>query len=778
MMSLSAIVLFAVAKTVNTQQTWVQQGPGANTLGQVEGITQRPVVGAIKTVATHPTNAAIIYVGAVNGGIWKTSNATVASPTWVEQLGLRNSLSIGAIAFDPIDATNQTLIAGSGRFSSFVSRGNDRSGVFRTTNGGANWTLLTGSPSITGLNITGVAPRGATLIVSADTADSNVNQGIWRSTNTGGTWTHISGAVGTGLPAGPSFDLASDPSNNARLFTNSGNNGIYRSLDSGATWTKVSNAAMDVILTAGTANVKISIGASNNVYVAIVNSFEELGGLFRSGDGGLTWTRLDLPTTIENGVAVGIHPGAQGTTHLSIAAHPTNPNVVFIGGDRQPFLNEFTTGRCPCFPNSIGANDFSGRLFRVDASRPSGSQASHITHSNTHSGSSPHGDSRDMGVDAAGNLIETDDGGIYKRTTPLSNTGDWVSLIGNLETTEFHSIAWDANANVVIGGAQDTGTPQQTITANALWESVDTADGADVAVDDTSTPGLSIRFSSFQNLGNFQRRTYDASNRLQNRVFINPTVVGGGAELVAQFYTPLEVNNITPTRLVMGAANSVYESMDQGDTVVEIGRGIVANGLGQHTIAYGGTGNANMLYVGSGDQVFVRTAAAPAPLRASAAYPGAGTRREVSGVTINFTNPQNAFVVDPRNVYQTTNAGSSWTNITGNLLALTPGTLRSIAFITSNPGGSVIVGSDNGVFIAAGPAFTTWATLGTGLPRAPVYDLDYDRTDQVLVAGLLGRGAWTIRLQESAPNSAMALNVNTRGGRRKHIVRGSRSGRH
>lgn len=727
-------VLFLIALAENADAQWVEQGPGPNTQGQVEGIPQRPVVGAIKTVVTHPTDAATIYVGAVNGGIWKTTNATAATPTWVEQLGVNRALSIGAIAFDPTDGTNQTLIAGVGRFSSFASRGSDRVGVWRTIDGGTTWTLVSGAGgTVAGLNITGVAPRGTTLVVSANAADSFVNRGVWRSTNTGGSWTQISGTAATGLPAGPSFDLAGDPSNNSRLFTNSGNSGIYRSVDAGATWTKVSNAAMDAVLAAGTSNVKISVGTSNNVYVAIVGG-GQLTGLFRSGDGGTTWTALDLPATIEGGVPVGIHPGGQGGIHLSIAADLTNANVVYIAGDRQ----------ATPFPNSIGATDFSGRVFRVDASRPAGTQSAHITHSNTSGATSPHADSRDMAIDIAGNLIETNDGGIYKRSTPRLNTGNWSSLIGNLRTTEFHAAGWDSNSRIAMGGAQDTGSPHQTTTGSFLWLSVSTADGGDVAVNDTGTPGISVRFSSNQFLGGFRRRTYDSSNTFLTQVFLPLTLVGPSAPLLRQFYTPIEINNVAPTRLVIGGANSVYESMDQGDTISEIGPGIVANGTGPHSIAYGATGNANMLYAGSGDRVFVRTAAPPAALTQSATYPGTGTGRPVMGVTINHSTPQNAFVIDPTNVYRTGDAGAAWTNVTGNLLTLTPGVLRSVAFSTNNPTGAVIVGSDNGVFTARGPFFTTWAVLGTGLPRAPVYDLEYDPVSKLVIAGLMGRGAWTI----------------------------------
>lgn len=183
-----------------------------------------------------------------------------------------------------------------------------------------------------------------------------------------------------------------------------------------------------------------TVGTSNNVYVAIVKA-GQLSRLFRSGNGGGAWTALDLPTTTESGVVVGIHPGGQDGTNLSITADRTNANVVYIGGDRQPYLTEFTTELCPCFPNSIGANDYSGRLFRVDASLAAGSQAAHITHTNTGGSTSPHADSRDMAIDANENLVEVDDGGIYRRSAPLTNTGDWVSINGDLKTNRSHMAA-------------------------------------------------------------------------------------------------------------------------------------------------------------------------------------------------------------------------------------------------------------------------------------------------------------------------------------------------
>src|SRR5512134_3531971 len=107
---------------------WGVQGPGPSHNGQVEGIPNRPVTGAINALAPHPTNPDILYLGAVNGGVWRTTNATAASPTWTPLMDAQGSLSIGrdALQFDPTDPTRNTLVAGSGRSSSLGSSGGAR----------------------------------------------------------------------------------------------------------------------------------------------------------------------------------------------------------------------------------------------------------------------------------------------------------------------------------------------------------------------------------------------------------------------------------------------------------------------------------------------------------------------------------------------------------------------------------------------------------------------------------------------------------------------------
>ena len=494
---------------------------------------------------------------------------------------------------------------------------------------------------------------------------------------------------------------------------------------------------MDALITDSVRNIEFAIGPTgSNVYVAIA-----LGsgtGIFRSGNGGTTWTAMDLPETIEDGVAVGIHPGGQASIHMSIVADPTDVNIVYLAGDRQPFLGEFSGGS-GFFPNSIGANDFSGRIFRGNATGGAGQQWTPLTHSGTASSSSPHADSREMTFDAAGNLIETDDGGIYKRTSPRTSTGDWFSLIGDLQTTEYHGVNYDTNADIVFGGAQDTGTTEQLVTDMPDFFSTSTADGGDTAVDVLSAAGFSDRYSSFQFLGSFRKRNYSASNVLQSQTFPSLTVIGGGAALSPQFYSPIAANEVAGDRLIIGGSNSVYESLDQGSTVTEIGPGITASGRGD-AIVYGVPGNADLLYVADDDAIFGRTAAPPAALTAVTS-PG-GT---ITDLSIDPDSPARLFASDSDQVFFSIDAGTSWSDITGNLNTdFAPGSLNTLAFIPGTDD-ALVIGTDRGAYIAfEASGFMTWDQLGTGLPNAPVLELDYDAPDDVLIAGMAGRGIFKL----------------------------------
>ena len=94
------------------------------------------------------------------------------------------SLSIGALEFDPTDATHRTLIAGSARLSTLAAEGGARIGVLRSTDGGDTWAIL-GRDTFANEDITSVAARGDVLLAASDPtwiADLEIDPrwGRWR----------------------------------------------------------------------------------------------------------------------------------------------------------------------------------------------------------------------------------------------------------------------------------------------------------------------------------------------------------------------------------------------------------------------------------------------------------------------------------------------------------------------------------------------------------------------------------------------------------------------
>lgn len=322
--------------TVTGIPNWTEQGPGPIQGGQVTGITDRPVTGAVHAIAVHPTDASTIWIGTTGGGIWKTTNG---GTSWLPKTDQFPSLSISAISVDPV---NPNIVwAGTGRISSSSLDTGRFIGLLKSSDGGETWRIVPSIFATQKRSIHVVAPTkvaqgtGRVLMVGSDATPTSANPaqpthlngGLIRSTDGGiaPKFKKISGNINdgldndgdkqideadedTGLPGGTVTDIEGDPSNPSRFYCAIAGHGVFVSEDAGATWTPTTTAGTDALTgTAQTIRGKIELSVSGGtvngthpVYAGMVEMVEEFlsaapargdttiqvpaGALFRIGD--------------------------------------------------------------------------------------------------------------------------------------------------------------------------------------------------------------------------------------------------------------------------------------------------------------------------------------------------------------------------------------------------------------------------------------------------------------------------------------------------------------
>ena len=721
-----------------------------------------PAGGAVEELVVDPSNPARMFAGSVNGGIWMTTDGNRPfdgvdndgvngtddpgeQPTWIPLTDQFASLAIGDLRFDPTDATNNTLWAGTGSSSSFSSAGGLPIGVMRTTNGGTTWSVMPLSPGneprIRAVLPTGIdaAPGtdGLQQVVFAGTV--RANDGLYRSIDGGNTFAEISGV--NGLPNGPVTDLLLDPNNAGRVYAAVVGQGVFFSDDAGDNWTATDNATLSA---AGSSVVQLTAhqGGGTTVWYTLVSGPNPAA--FTSTDGGTNWTQLAaIPAAFASPTFNNLYTSRASD---QIIVDPGNSDVVYI-----------TKG--------YGGS----HVYRYDPSGPSWVQLESVA---AVGNSSPHVDHRDVKF-AGNNLIVANDGGLYFLNNPINPAGNrWTSLhglgAGGLSAMEYSNTTWDSTFDVALGGAQDNGTSVQNGFLDRVWTSFRGADGGDVSVDTVNAgAGRTFRYSSTQNFG-LTRHTFDSATN-QPVAGVN-LVPAGGLSGYTNFFQPLyELNRVDPARLVTGGSGTspVYELLNAatatggGDAnwaAVPTGAGFGAvNSNFDAPMVYGGrlngVNNAEVLIVGSGNRVFVRSTAGGTLTATPTAFPGGN----VAGIAVDPENWQRMFVADGSGVWETPDAGTTWTNRTQNLANVNT-RLQAIAFVPTAGGGVLLVGGNLGVSrLLLGLSDPQWTRLGGSFPNALLSDLEYHADDDVLLAGTFGRGAFLLQNAESAAAATSAL---------------------
>jgi len=787
---------------------WQEAGPYVIQNGQVEGMAgqKNPVIGAVKSVLTLSPDVAIL--GSINGGIWRTSNFSAASPNWTNVTPAAPSLSLGSIESSLNDQS--FIVAGLGNHSSYGGEGGPLNGLMKSTDLGLTWSPINNA-TLNGVNVTAVLPRATNVILVSGRNDTfstpvSTKQGLYRTQDGGINFTNLAGDPDTKLPVGEYTDLAFAPGNLSAMYVavvgtaDPADAGIWRTESSGiGEWTHVYDAP------AGTVNIRLAgrtntFTGANSVYAAIVtgtNGDAKLSEVVRTKNDGGTWADLGIPDSDGFGIHNG--PNAQGQVHLSITADPTNDNVVYIGGQSQD----------GAFPNQLGANDYSGRLFRGTFDTVNGGATwDSLTHTGnigagqtidggTASNSAPHADSRDFSF-VGTNLAEGDDGGIYLRTSPKDNTGDWVSKIGTgLQITECYTVAIDPVSGIIMAANQDTGTMQQTekgsktyteIPRNMAGTSFLTGDGGRAVaakLDATS----SVRYSAFNDMSGLQRAVYGADGKTAISIDTCDNTGPGGKPLneEAAFNTPLpfDVNSVDNNRLIAGSITdqvddgaggkiqrngAVFVSPNKGKSWNKIDG--IAAGESVTSVLYGG----NKAGLGETQLVFAATNASSIYRRITIGNDLVPLTGYSGGIPLDMAvdskSWNNLFSVDNSNVWATINADAAtpgdveFRDITGNL----PGGLKpqAILFISEGADSMLIAGGFGGVYDIAGTnlfnffstddiSLLNWSLLGTDLPSVQVKDLAYDPATHMVAVATLGRGIFTVAVPEPGAISVLLI---------------------
>jgi photosystem II stability/assembly factor-like uncharacterized protein len=249
--------------------------------------------GRVVAIAGVPGDSTTFYFGAVNGGIWKTSDAgTVWTPIFDGQpVG-----SIGAIAVAPSDSNTIYVGTGESDIRSDLSSGK---GVYKSTNAGATWTHI-GLEETRQISRIVIDPRDANVVyvgALGHAYGANEQRGVYKSVDGGMHWSKI-------LDQGPEIgisDLAISSGNPQLLFAGAWNThrppwstyapvdgpggGLYRSQDAGKTWSRLSGNGLP---DGDWGRVGVDVAPDGKRVYALIQA--KKAGLYRSDDGGDSWT--------------------------------------------------------------------------------------------------------------------------------------------------------------------------------------------------------------------------------------------------------------------------------------------------------------------------------------------------------------------------------------------------------------------------------------------------------------------------------------------------------
>jgi photosystem II stability/assembly factor-like uncharacterized protein len=703
------------------QAAALKSGPGQWGLVGPSNIGAR-----VTELVVDPRHVDTIYAAAAGGGVWRSRDAgTTFQSIWPAQL----TQTIGALALSP----DGTLWVGTGEANpsggGLTFFGN---GVYSSSDGGRHWKSrgLTDSGAIGKIVVDPTNSRNVFVAASGNLSGTAGQRGIYRWTGKG--WDQV---LSTPNNTTGGVDLAIDPDNPKRIFAtlwdhqrNNGarvyggvGSGLFRSQDGGSTWTRLQNvigtaptdkAGTGLTSDASLGRIGVAIAPSDpkRVYVISGTQYGLDKGFYVSNDGGDSFTP---------GGRAGGNSGYEWWFGR-LWVDPNDENHVF---DADVALRESTDG---------GAN--------------------------WHESDGVHADQHALAWDphSANRVYVGNDGGVY-RSESNGATNSWIHAKYEPWNQSYHLAVAADDPTRLATGLQDNGSvrtwtdtaPPQNL---SVWNAYGGGDGHEVLIDyadhniyyECSQVGVCTRH---QQANGTQTET-PFGKRHSSRITTDAPIV----------LDPTDHN------VVYFGGNVLDRSTDGGKTFTQISPDgdyltgpvppdendlgpFYANEYATITWIAPAKTDPNTIYVGTDTGRLWKTTDLGAHWT-EFSHRQLPTRW-VNAIVVDPTNADHVFVAysgyregdDSANVWETTNGGRTWQNISG-LLPNAP-----VEMLTyDQPRHELFAATDLGAFYTKNQS-RAWKRVGNGLPDTPVLDLKI--AGSTLYAGTFGRSVWSVPVPNS-----------------------------
>ncbi|MGI8967477.1 MAG: WD40/YVTN/BNR-like repeat-containing protein [Chloroflexota bacterium] len=685
--------------------------------------------GRVVAVAGDPRDLMTFYFGACAGGVWKTTDGG----TYWECVsdGFFQTAAVGALAVAPSDPN--VIYAGMGETTirGDVSHGD---GVYKSTDGGSSWRNI-GLQETRHIAKIRIHPENPDLVYVAALGDAfgpNEERGIFRSRDGGETWDNI---LFRGDRAG-GIDLSLDPTNPRLLYAalweaqrtpwslNSGGpgSGLFRSTDGGDSWTEITRNPGLPKGTIGKIGVAVSPAQTNRVWALIE---AEDGALFRSDDGGESWQRLcDDPK---------LRRRAWYYTHLF--ADPQDAETCWV-------LN------LACWKSVDG-----GKTFDAIATG--------------------HGDNHDLWIDSQNprRLIEGNDGGAQ---VSFNGGLSWSTLY-NQPTAQLYHVTTDTRVPYRVYGSQQDNSAISLPSMSLLgaigeteWFVPGGGESGYIAVR-PDNPDVIFGGAIGSGFGNGLLWRYDRRTENERNITVWPEVIGmgEGAEALKyrfQWTFPVALSPHDPNVLYV-AGNQLFRSTDEGESWEVISPDLTRNDKSKQESSGGPLTKDNtgaevydtifafvesphqqgLFWVGTDDGL-VQLSRDGGQNWENITPPDLPVWSLISIIEVSPFDPGTAYLAATRYklqdgtpyLYKTADYGKTWRRITD---GIAPGDFTRVIRADPECRDLLYAGTETGIYVSFDDG-EHWRRLGGNLPVTPIHDLM--RKDGDLVVATHGRSFWIL----------------------------------